>query len=134
LQELILPGAVAPWHLDLDIGKVDYERYQVYYKGEPLGADIAVIAVRLSEDALQTREELEEDIQRLIDEWQAKGETELDELLERIRKELEANLLEWLGTALAKLLQAAEEAANEGCTGSGLALVMVAIVLAWRSS
>ena len=81
VESLPLSGPVAPseaatWHLDLGITGVLYRRYQVYYKGEKLGADMAVIAVELPEAMVEKRQQLEEDVQELIDEWKAKREVQ----------------------------------------------------------
>lgn len=122
------PGETATWHLDLGITGVLYRRYQVYYKGEKLGADIAVIAVELPEGMEEKRQELEQKVQELIDEWKAKGEAELDELVEQIRQQVE----DALASLWARIWNAIKNAAQDACNSLGLALVLPAAALAWR--
>jgi hypothetical protein len=125
LQDPVPPGEVASWHLDVDIGGVTYQRYQVHYKGDPLGTDIAVIAVALPEGMEDKRQELEEGVQELIDEWKAKGEAELDQIVEQIRKLVEGIL----DDLIAKAMQALGDALRQVCGSVGLALAVPAVAL-----
>jgi hypothetical protein len=128
----IAPGEVATWHLDLGLSGALYRRYQLYYMGEPLGSDMAVIAVALPEGMEKKRQELEDDIQKIIDEWKAKGETELDELVKDLQQHIEAILAGLVTEAVEGVKRTLEETARETCGSSAMALVLSAVAFAWR--
>ena len=92
------------------------------------GPDMAVIAVALPEDMVEKRRELEERVQELIDEWEAKKDAELDQLVEQIRQLVEAIL----GDLVQKAKQALDDLQQDGCGGASLALAMLAFALVWR--
>ena len=93
LPEATAPGETAVWTYDVDTrGMVAIERFRMVQKGEPFGPDVAVIVVGVPQKWADRRDEVEQKIQELIDDWKARGEEKLDALIQEIKEQVRREL------------------------------------------
>lgn len=95
LPRRIGPGEISTWDWEINTSGVSINRFQMYQKGEAFGQEFAVVVITLPESLSEKREEIEGKIQELIDDWKARGEETLDNLIEEIQKSVEAEVRSW---------------------------------------
>lgn len=125
LPHNVAPGETVSWDLTPDSGGVKILRFQMAQDGEFFGAETQFLIVVIPEALQEQREEIERRIEQFIEEAQAEGEQQLEELSRRVQ--------EWL---IQEAQDALEGAANTICNGLALVLLLpaAAIVLQHRQN
>jgi hypothetical protein len=129
-ESLSLPAPVAPgdsatwmWALEAKRLSLRVERFQMFHKDQPFGPDVAVVVVGVPPGWEETRQKLEGDIQDLIDEWEQRGEEELDRLVGEITKIIERELNNLWNRLLNELQRFIDELCNSVCGTAGVLLI-----------
>lgn len=127
LEREVSPGETATWSLRFHVtGGWGLRRYnfRMHLEDAPFGPSLTIYVFILPEQLA----DMEERIRERIDEWQRRGEKEIEELfqeiLHSIEEELERRLQSWLQEQLGKL----ERFLSELCVGP-MALLLGVVVL-----
>ena len=128
LNSRVPPGETATWQWQAGSGSLTFRRFRMAQKGKPFGTDLAVVVITLPKGMEERRQELEERIQGIVDDWKAKGEVELDRLVKELQKLIEQELERLSQRFITELLRKLDEVCR-GATG-GLSLSMVASIIA----
>ena len=96
LSSAIPPGETAVWNWEANTSGVMVRRFQMYQKDNAFGPEIAVIVVVVPKEMADKKEEIEQKIQEMIDDWKARGEQELDELIKQIQDWALREISSWL--------------------------------------
>jgi len=121
----VAPGQVAEWKWRLGTGSISYERFQMVQRGKPFGMDFAVIVITMPKGMDDKRVELETAIRKLIDDWKAKGEVELDRLVKELQKQAEI----YFKTLIQRLI---DELLQNTCGSLGLIVLPLGFVVIGR--
>jgi hypothetical protein len=136
LEVSVAPGEVATWTLPVGETGTLYRRFQMVHEDQPFGSDFALVVIILPEEVAEKRDELEHTIQDLIDEWVARGEEELDWLVEEIKKLAEDSLKDlWariIDTVKEWARDTGDQACNSLCGSAALVTVGAAIAIGRR--
>lgn len=134
LNSRVPPGETATWQWQ--VGSGSFRRFQMVQKGKPFGTDLAVVVITLPEGMDEKRQELEEKIQKIIDEWKAKGEVELERFVKELQKLVKRELQQLWQRLMNELIRKLGEVCQNAVGGLGLAMVasMIAVVRKHRGS
>jgi hypothetical protein len=122
------PGETASWQWRAGSGSLTFRRFQMVQKGKPFGTDFAVVVITLPRGMEERRQELEEKIQEIIDEWKARGEKELDRLMRELQRLVERELEKLWERLITELMRKLDEICRSAM--GSLSLVMVASMIA----
>jgi hypothetical protein len=136
LEGPVAPGEMATWSLPIGESGTLYRRLQMVNKEQPFGSDFALIVILLPEEVADKRDELEQSIQEIIDEWVARGEEELDWAMEEIKKLAEESLKDlWarlIDTFKEWARDTGDQVCNTLCGSAALVTVGAAVAVSRR--
>jgi len=122
LEAPVAPGESATWTIQLQ--GTTYRRYRMFLDGEPFGTDLAVVFVTVPERLEGRRDEITQLIRETVEDWQARGEQSLEQLLQDLEHRAKIAFLNWaqrLAESLIRKLQ-------ESCGGMGALAGLVAAI------
>lgn len=132
LEGSVAPAEAATWNLPVGETGTLYRRLQMVHGDQPFGSDFALVVIILPEEVADKRDELEQSIQEIIDEWVARGEEELDLVMEEIKALAEESLKDLWARLIDTVQEWARDTANNACNSlcGGAALVTVGAAIA----
>jgi hypothetical protein len=96
LDGAVHPGEKGRWTWQADGGSTVVRRLRMVQEGQPFGPEFALVVFTLPKGLEDKAEEVERAIQEMVDRWKAKGEENLDKLLEEIWDYLKRLGMSWL--------------------------------------
>lgn len=123
------PGDTATWPWETNTDSLSVRRFQMYQKDEPFGPEFAVVVAVLPEDWADSSEKFEAKLQEIIDEWEARGEDELDELVNQIQDWFLAQIGNWLERTIYNLTHSLDELASSGCQNAIIIFGLLALAI-----
>lgn len=129
LSSQVKPGDTASWSWEKNTDSFLARRFRMYHKDEPFGPEFAVVIGVLPEDWATNSDELEAQIQEIIDEWESKGEEELDDLVNQIEDWFIAQISNWFKKTLFNLTQSLDELARSGCQNAVIIFGLLMLVV-----